>query len=134
MKRVLSWALVSLMLPTAFAGSSAADPSFECSIVSGSQVETGNCLAEVEDRVNKVLEATLTIARSSATELDTVTGREVAEPALAASQEAWEVYRDAQCAFVGATFGGGSGTGIAIRSCRIELTRDRISALLLLSN
>ncbi len=67
---------------------------------------------------------------ASAQELDTVTGRKVAVPALEAGQAAWVAYRDLHCEFVGATFGGGSGTGAAIRGCRIELGRARADALL----
>ena len=111
-----------------------ADPSFECSIASSSQVETADCLAETEDRVSQVLEVTFQIATDSATELDEVTGRDVVLPALNASQAAWEAYRDAHCEHIGATYGGGSGTGIAIQACRVELTRTRITALLSLSN
>lgn len=110
-----------------------ADPSFECSVTSNSQVETANCLAETEDRVSQVLEVTFKIAVESATELDAVTGRDVVLPALNTSQAAWAAYRDAHCEHIGATYGGGSGTGIAIRACRVELMRVRINALLSLS-
>ena len=71
----------------------------------------------------------LGFVRSSAEELDQITGRTVAVPALEASQASWEAYRDAECAYAGALFGGGSGTGIEITSCRIELTRARTNAL-----
>lgn len=106
-----------------------ADPSLECSLGSGSQVETGNCLAQVEKTVAEAMTVALGFVRSSAEELDQITGRTVAVPALEASQAAWEAYRDAECAYAGALFGGGSGTGIEITSCRIELTRARTDAL-----
>ena len=61
----------------------------------------------------------------SAKELDDVTGRTVALPALEKAQAAWSAYRDTHCDYVGATFGGGSGTGIGINSCKIELARSR---------
>lgn len=123
-RRTLLWlALAALPAGTA------ADPSLECSVVSGSQVETGECLAQVESSVNTALDIMLGFARDSAAELDQITERDVALPALEAAQVAWQAYRDAQCDYRGALFGGGSGTGIEIRSCRIELTRDRIEAL-----
>ncbi|PTQ68005.1 lysozyme inhibitor LprI family protein [Celeribacter persicus] len=121
MKRI---ALVAL-LPTAVF----ADPSTECSVDSGSQVEIAACLTEVEDKATRAMEMTLGFVRNSAQELDEITGREIALPALEASQTAWETYRDAQCESVGAGFGGGSGAGIAIRSCRVELTRARTREL-----
>jgi uncharacterized protein YecT (DUF1311 family) len=106
-----------------------ADPSLECSLTSSSQVETGNCLAAVETTTAEALSVVLGFAQDAAQELDDITGRAVTLPALQASQSSWEAWRDTECAYAGALFGGGSGTGIAIRSCRITLTRDRIEAL-----
>ena len=119
--------VLSVML---FTTGAQADPLMECSNQAGSQVEIGNCLAKVEQNVDATVAAFLGYAMESAKELDTVTGRAVAVPALEAGQAAWVTYRDQHCEFVGATFGGGSGTGAAIRGCRIELGRDRADALL----
>ncbi|MCA0043839.1 lysozyme inhibitor LprI family protein [Celeribacter litoreus] len=114
-----------LMFPTA----ALADPSLECSLDLGSQVEIAGCVGEAEDKATRAMELMLGFARASAQDLDTQTGRDVALPALEASQSAWEAYRDAQCDYVGAGFGGGSGTGIAIRSCKVELTRARTAEI-----
>ncbi len=111
-------------------GPAMGDPSFECSIGLGSQVEIADCVAETEAKVDRTVELTLGFATTAAEELDGMTGRPVAVPSLSAGQEAWSAYRDAHCEFVGATFGGGSGTGIAIRSCRIELGRARVEELM----
>lgn len=108
----------------------AADPSLECNSGASSQVEIADCMAETEARVDAAIEAALSFAMTSATDLDEITGREVALHALEAAQAAWVAYRDAQCEFAGSTFGGGSGTGIAIRSCRVELGRARVTELL----
>lgn len=123
-RRGLAAALILLPI------SGAADPSFECSIGNSSQVEIGNCVIATAATVDAALDIALGFARASAKELDGVTGREVAGPALEAAQAAWLAYRDAQCEFVGATFGGGSGTGIAIQSCRVELGRSRVTELM----
>jgi len=123
---------VFLSPPLLFAAAlAAADPALECNTGASSQIEIGGCVAETEARVSDALDAALGFALTSATDLDEITGREVATPALEASQAAWEAYRDAQCEFAGATFGGGSGTGIAIGVCRVELGRARIAELLL---
>lgn len=106
-----------------------ADPSLECSVNSGSQVETAECLAKVEAVADQALSVMLGFARNNAMELDAVTERDIAVPALEVSQTAWIAYRQAKCDYDGALFGGGSGTGIEIRSCRIDMTRDRIDAL-----
>jgi uncharacterized protein YecT (DUF1311 family) len=114
------------------AGAAAADASFECSMNLGSQVEIGGCVSDVLATVDRTLAAALEMAKASAAELDGITGRAVAVPALEASQAAWEAYRDAQCEYVGSTFGGGSGTGIAITSCRVDLGRGRVDELMAL--
>lgn len=108
---------------------SAADPSLECSNA-GSQVEIGACVKGAADRVDAALVFAQEIAMASAQELDEVTGRAAAVPALNTSQETWVAYREAQCNAVGASFGGGSGTGIAIQSCMIELGRARVKELM----
>ena len=105
-----------------------ADPATECD--GSNQVEIGACVADTLHRVEATIDLYLGFAMNSATELDQVTGRTVAVPALDAGQAAWSIYRDAHCDYVGATFGGGSGTGIAIMSCKIELGRDRADRLM----
>lgn len=129
---------LKLVLPSVALASLAsavfADPGFECSVSTSSQIETRDCVAQTEDRVEKVLQAALGFARDAAAELDTATGRSDAVPALDTSQSAWADYRDRHCAYVGATFGGGSGTGIAISACRIDLARERIGQLMALAN
>ena len=121
---------VSLALGICMAGPVLADASLECSLSAGSQVEIGDCVAETEARVNAALDLALEQARAAAEELDGVTGRAVSVPALDTAQAAWSAWRDAECEFVGSTWGGGSGTGIAITACRIGLARDRTEALL----
>lgn len=110
-----------------------ADPTLECADA-GSQVEIGACVREVESRVDDALTAAYGFAADAAGELDRVTGRAAALPALEAAQSAWSAYRDAQCEAVGASYGGGSGTGVAITSCRVDLGRIRVTELLELVN
>lgn len=102
-----------------------ADPSSECGIANSSQIEIGDCLKVTEKQVQGAIDQALKFARDSAVKLDDVTGRAKSAKALDAAQSVWTKYRDAQCDFVGTTYGGGSGTGIAIQSCRIELGRLR---------
>lgn len=128
MKSIAGAAVLGLGLGLALAGAGLADPATECG--GASQVEIGACVAETLTRVDATVEIAFGFAMRSAEELDGVTGRTVAVPALRAAQEAWTAYRDPECAFVGATFGGGSGTGIAIGSCRIGLGRDRAEVLM----
>jgi uncharacterized protein YecT (DUF1311 family) len=116
-----------LLLP---APGAQADPIMECGNQFGSQVEIGDCLAAVEKNTEAAMEVVLGFAMDAAKEIDTITERAVVVPALDAGQAAWSAYRDRHCEYVGSTFGGGSGTGIAIRGCRIELARARTGALM----
>lgn len=109
-----------------------ADPTMECP--GGSQVEISVCLGDTLDRVDQAIVVALGYAQASASDLDETTGREDALPAIDAAQAAWSAYRDAQCEAVGAGFGGGSGTTIAIRACRIALGRARVDALLAMAH
>ena len=109
-------------------GAVLADPATECG--GSSQVKIGACVAETLRRVDRTVELYLGFAQAAAEELDAVTERDAAVPALAAAQAAWSAYRDAQCDYVGATFGGGSGTGIAIDACLVNLGRARAEQLM----
>ena len=105
-----------------------ADPATECG--GSSQVDIGACVADTLQRVDATIDTYLGFAMRSAEELDEVTARPVTVPALEAAQAAWTAYRDAHCDYVGATFGGGSGTGIGINSCKIVLGRERAEELM----
>lgn len=124
MKKITSILLLSLFVP----GVVLADPATECG--GSSQVEIGACVAQTLQRVDATIDIYLGFAIGSAQELDEITGRTVAVPALEAAQAAWSAYRTAQCDYVGATFGGGSGAGIATDACKIKLGRDRAEELL----
>jgi len=115
-----------LALPLAALG----DPQSECSVDATSQIEIGTCLETAERLADATVQSALEYALQSAQELDDVTERDSSVPALTAAQAGWEAYRTAQCDFVGTTYGGGSGTGIAIRSCRIALARVRADDLM----
>ena len=123
--RTVATALFLLPLGTSFA---LTDPASECN--GSNQIEIGACVTDTLQRVDQTVALYLGFAMSSARDLDTVTQRQVAARALDAAQTSWETFRDTHCDFVGATFGGGSGTGIAIDSCRIELGRDRARELM----
>jgi uncharacterized protein YecT (DUF1311 family) len=122
--------MMSALLALLVAAEPKADPIMECGNLFGSQVEIGDCLADVEKNADATLEAAFGFAMETAKELDTITEREVVVPALEAAQVAWSAYRDQHCEYVGSTFGGGSGTGTAIRGCRIEFARARTDVLM----
>lgn len=107
-----------------------ANPTLECSSINANQVEIGNCINEQADIVLQTVDQALGFAMQAAVELDSETGRQSAVQALQAGQEAWVSYRDAHCAYVAFTFGGGSGTDIAEAACHVSLGRDRTDSLM----
>ncbi len=129
-----SFRVIAVTASTVLAIPCFADPSLECSTQASSQVEIGNCMTKADEGTQAALALALSFARQSAESLDEVTGRPEAAKALDTAQDAWTAYRDAHCEFVGKTFGGGSGTGIAILGCRISLTRERTDVLMQLAN
>ncbi len=108
----------------------AADAALECGVQMSSQVEIASCVAAQLDVTNQALDEAMGFAQDAAAELDDVTGREDAVPALAAAQMAWLAYRNAECSYSGALFGGGSGAGIAEGACHIAMTRARIAEIM----
>jgi uncharacterized protein YecT (DUF1311 family) len=111
-------------------GAALSDASVECSLSNDNQIETAACVAAVERTVDQAVEMAFGIARERAAGLDEATGRLESVIALERTQAAWSIWRDAHCEFIGSSFGGGGGAGIAIRSCRIELGRDWVDALM----
>ncbi|MEM6373754.1 MAG: lysozyme inhibitor LprI family protein [Pseudomonadota bacterium] len=119
--------ILTLVLFTCLPTIALSDPATECG--GSSQVEIGDCVADTLERVDGVIDLYFGFAMDAAKELDEVTDRTEAVPALDAAQAAWAAYREAHCAYVGATFGGGSGTAIGINACKIELGRERAKTL-----
>jgi uncharacterized protein YecT (DUF1311 family) len=109
-----------------------ADPVGECQAVTNIQVETTQCLMDTLGATQQVMELQLGEARERADSLDLVTGRAVARPALDESQEAWEAFRDVNCAVRSAFAGGASGAGQFETGCAISMTRVRAEELLAL--
>ena len=108
----------------------AADPAMECGVQVSSQVEIASCVSAQVRIIDLALDQALGFAQEAAAELDGVTEREVAGPALEAAQGSWLAYREAQCSYSAALFGGGSGAGIAEGACHVALTRARIAELM----
>ena len=127
MSRILLIASVLAILPLTQV---AADPAMECGVQVSSQVEIASCVSAQVRIIDLALDQALGFAQEAAAELDGVTEREVAGPALEAAQGSWLAYREAQCSYSAALFGGGSGAGIAEGACHVTLTRARIAELM----
>jgi uncharacterized protein YecT (DUF1311 family) len=117
------------MLLLVSAPAALASPVGECQAAMPTQVAVNQCLQNTLAAAQRVLDVSLTNAQAKADELDTVTGRTEARPALDQSQTDWQTFRDSNCAVPGAFAGGASGSGQFIASCAITMTRERAAEL-----
>ncbi len=85
------------------------------------------------DRVNEIdreVDRAYQRALAAAGELDAVTGHGDAVPALEESQALWRAFRRADCMDLQAKLAaGGSGTGVFIARCAIDMAKTRIAEL-----
>lgn len=106
-----------------------ADPLGECWVQASDQLEVRACLESTHEISARAMEAALALATEAAAELDRITGRVEAVPALEASQQRWQVFRDDNCALRAALAAGGSGAGTFALSCEITMARERADEL-----
>ena len=116
--------LLLVSAPTALA-----NPVGECQAAMSTQVAVNQCLQNTLAAAQHVLDIALTNAQEKADELDAVTGRTEARPALDQAQTDWQTFRDSNCAVRGAFAGGASGSGQFIAGCAITMTRARADEL-----
>jgi uncharacterized protein YecT (DUF1311 family) len=121
----------ALLVLTAILSLGAVAADARCSDL-GSNVEIGACLAAVERDVERELLLTLAAAQRNIAGRDFMTPPTLARFAAAfdRAQAAWLAWREVDCGEVtGFEWWGGSGAGIAARSCRIEATTARVRDL-----
>ncbi len=119
-------ALATLVVAASVAS---AGPVEECQKITANEVETGQCLQDTLTTVNAVVDSTLANAQASADELDAVTGRPVARPALDKAQSAWSDFRTINCLVPAAMAAGASGSGNFTAACQIDMGRARATEL-----
>jgi|SRR5436190_10211319 len=102
-----------------------ASPVGECQAVSADQVAVTRCLQTTLSSADQVMGMALDRLLKRADELDGVTGRVVARPAVEQAQVEWQAFRDANCAVPAALAGGASGSGQFQLGCMITMSRAR---------
>ena len=102
-----------------------ADPVGECQMITLNQVETGQCLQDTLATVDAVMNNALANAQAEADELDQVTGRTEARPALDRAQTSWSAFRALNCLVPAAMAAGASGSGHFTLGCQISMARAR---------
>jgi uncharacterized protein YecT (DUF1311 family) len=116
----------ALLVP---ASAASADPVGECQALTTNQVETGQCLQTDLGAADHVMATALDALLQKADELDQVTGRPEARPAVEASQVQWQAYRMANCAVPFALAAGASGAGQFQLGCMVTMARARAAEL-----
>jgi uncharacterized protein YecT (DUF1311 family) len=120
-----TWLALILAATAAAAGAGALD---EC-MIKGDAANVRRCLVDADKDAQAALIKAEGDAGKRARDLDTATGRLAAAPALAKSMRAFTDYRRAQCDFVRAMYGSGTGADQAQLGCVIDMTRRRTREL-----
>jgi len=101
----------------------------ECTAASPTRIEVGLCLDRKLAEAEAELSAAAAMMRLRMLDLDTATGRPVAAIAFDRSQEAFDGFRERNCAWVVSRMGPGTGSGDVYRDCRIGMSRARTAEL-----
>jgi uncharacterized protein YecT (DUF1311 family) len=107
------------------AGAGALD---EC-LIRNEPAAVHRCLVDLDKEAHAALVKAEGDAGKRARDIDNVTGRVPAAPALAKSMRAFADYRKAQCDFVRAMYSSASGAEQAQLGCVVDLTRRRVREL-----
>lgn len=127
MKKIF-W-LCSLSLLSLTSAMSYAASVDECYKSAQTTAAVRECLKQELQETREEYRAMMEKLTNQAGELDRVTGRSVALPALEKANMSFDRYVSDQCSFDEAMMGGGTGSGAANLSCQINLLRIRMGSL-----
>jgi heat shock protein HslJ/uncharacterized protein YecT (DUF1311 family) len=104
-------------------------PLMACMGSSANRIEASQCLDRRLVQANADMARGFQVLRVQMLKLDTATGRPNAVAAFEASQNAFAIYREKNCAWAAVQLQPGTGSGDAARDCMIRMTRARIAEL-----
>lgn len=107
----------------------AADALTSCYKKSETTVEVQACLKEELEVVKKRYDDVVERVMDNARELDRVQKKKTAANAFTEANKAFEKFVDAECGWINASYGSGTGAGNAKLACRINLMRLRTGAM-----
>lgn len=128
MKKQFAAALAAFMLGGAAASAVAADALAECYRTADSKVQIQACLKQELEQAKKEYDEISDRVLANARELDRIQKRKGAAKAFEDANKAFDKYVDAECKWLEASYGAGSGAGNAVLACRINLLRTRTGA------
>lgn len=100
----------------------------ECDQKAGNQAELKDCLAALLPQAKQDRQNAEAATLAAMKQLDRIQLRSEAVPALQQDIKAYSRYQKAHCRWVAASYGSGTGSGIAEAACRIDLDRARAHA------
>lgn len=106
-----------------------ANPLDACWALAESRLDVGPCLADQRQQSEAALGETADRVMTAAADLDRVTERSLAVPALERAEAAFAAYRDAQCGAVRAMAASGTGASDFELAYIVRLNRTRIDEL-----
>jgi heat shock protein HslJ len=106
-----------------------ADPLDACWALAESRLDVGPCLADQRQQSEAALAEIADRVMTAAADLDRITERSLAVPALEQAETAFAAYRDAQCGAVRTMAASGTGAGDFELACIVRLNRTRIDEL-----
>lgn len=127
MKKILWLCSLSILSVTPLMSSAASVD--ECYKSAQTTAAVRECLKQELQETREEYRAMIEKLTNQAGELDRVTGRSVALPALEKANISFDRYVSDQCVFDEAMSGSGTGAGAANLSCQINLLRIRMGSL-----
>lgn len=124
-KALLLSSLLILAIPAVYAQ----DSIEQCYKAATNEVAMRECLKKELQQTRDEYREALDKLTQQAGELDRVTGRNEAMPALEKANMSFDRYVSEQCRFEETMFSGGSGAGAANLACQINLLHIRIGAM-----
>ena len=118
-----------LLLTGSVAAAEPQSPIKACMASSANRIEASQCLDRRLMQANAGMARGIQVVRVQMQKLDTATGRPNAVAAFEASQNAFAIYREKNCAWAAVQLQPGTGSGDATRDCMIRMTRARVAEL-----
>jgi uncharacterized protein YecT (DUF1311 family) len=120
------WIAVTMAL--AWAAPAAAGALDECQTVGDKEVVM-RCMLEADAQAQASLRNAEAAAGTRAREIDSATGRPLANAALAKTLRTFADYRTTQCDYIRVLYASSGGAEQAALACRVDLTRRRVREL-----
>jgi heat shock protein HslJ len=118
-----------LLLASSTVTAEPSTPLKACYTANPNRIQVSQCLDQLLSQANADMARVIHVVRVQMQKLDAANGRTKALAMFDASQQAFENYRERDCAWAGVQMEPGTGSGDAVRDCQIRRTRARVAEL-----